>query len=120
PIPHQFVIIHIPKHKLQPHLKDLNHAALYTSSPLTLKPPQYQHSKHPDLLLITPPPPQKPPQTPLQLLHKNTKIIKTILTTLIHTHFHPFFLIPPNPLHILTRYLKEVTRLPAEPLIASR
>ncbi|WP_458860465.1 lactate/malate family dehydrogenase, partial [Staphylococcus epidermidis] len=80
-IPDEFLIIHIPKHKLQPDLKHLNHPPLYTSSPLTLKPPQYEHSKHPHLLLITPPPPQKPPETPLQLLHKNTKIIKSILTT---------------------------------------
>ncbi|WP_458645837.1 lactate/malate family dehydrogenase, partial [Staphylococcus epidermidis] len=65
------------------------------------------------------PPPQKPGQTPLQLLDKNTKIIKTILTTLIHTPFHAFFLIPPNPLHILTPYVKQLTPLPPQPVIRS-
>ena len=45
--------------------------------------------------------------------------MKSIVTSVMDSGFDGFFLIAANPVDILTRYVKEVTGLPAERVIGS-
>lgn len=105
----EFVIIDIAKDKVEADVKDLNHGALYSASPVTVKAGEYEDCKDADLVVITAGAPQKPGETRLQLVEKNTKIMKSIVTSVMDSGFDGFFLIAANPVDILTRYVKEVT-----------
>lgn len=115
----EFVIIDIAKDKVEADVKDLNHGALYSASPVTVKAGEYSDCKDADLVVITAGAPQKPGETRLQLVEKNTKIMKSIISSVMDSGFDGFFLIAANPVDILTRYVKEVTGLPAERVIGS-
>ncbi|MFW3516915.1 L-lactate dehydrogenase [Staphylococcus caprae] len=115
----EFVIIDIAKDKVEADVKDLNHGALYSASPVTVKAGEYSDCKDADLVVITAGAPQKPGETRLQLVEKNTKIMKSIVSSVMDSGFDGFFLIAANPVDILTRYVKEVTGLPAERVIGS-
>lgn len=56
----EFVIIDIAKDKVEADVKDLNHGALYSSSPVTVKAGEYEDCKDADLVVITAGAPQKP------------------------------------------------------------
>ena len=115
----EFVIIDIAKDKVEADVKDLNHGALYSASPVTVKAGEYSDCKDADLVVITAGAPQKPGETRLQLVEKNTKIMKSIVSSVMDSGFDGFFLIAANPVDILTHYVKEVTGLPAERVIGS-
>ena len=115
----EFVIIDIAKDKVEADVKDLNHGALYSASPVVVKAGEYSDCKDADLIVITAGAPQKPGETRLQLVEKNTKIMKSIVSSVMDSGFDGFFLIAANPVDILTRYVKEVTGLPAERVIGS-
>ncbi|MDN8831440.1 L-lactate dehydrogenase, partial [Staphylococcus aureus] len=72
-----------------------------------------------DLVVITAGAPQKPGETRLQLDEKNTKIMKSIVKSVMDRGFDGYFLIAANPEDILTRFVKEYTGLPEERVIAS-
>lgn len=49
----EFVIIDIAKDKVEADVKDLNHGALYSASPVTVKAGEYSDCKDADLVVIT-------------------------------------------------------------------
>ena len=114
----EFVIIDIAKDKVEADVKDLNHGALYSASPVTVKAGEYSDCKDADLVVITAGAPQNQENT-LTTRRKNTKIMKSIVSSVMDSGFDGFFLIAANPVDILTRYVKEVTGLPAERVIGS-
>lgn len=115
----EFVIIDIAKDKVNADVQDLNHGALHSDSPVVVKAGEYSDCKDADLVVITAGAPQKPGETRLQLVEKNTKIMHSIVTSIMDSGFDGYFLIAANPVDILTRYVKELTALPAERVIGS-
>ena len=114
----EFVIIDIAKDKVEADVKDLNHGALYSASPVTVKAGEYSDCKDADLVVITAGAPQNQEKHAYNS-SKNTKIMKSIVSSVMDSGFDGFFLIAANPVDILTRYVKEVTGLPAERVIGS-
>ena len=88
----EFVIIDIAKDKVEADVKDLNHGALYSSSPVTVKAGEYEDCKDADLVVISRCT-SKPGETRLQLVEKNTKIMKSIVTSVMDSGFDGFFLL---------------------------
>ena len=58
-------------------------------------------------------------ETRLQLVEKNTKIMKSIVTSVMDSGFDGFFLIAANPVDILTCVMLKSYGLPAERVIGS-
>ncbi|WP_458251974.1 lactate/malate family dehydrogenase, partial [Staphylococcus saprophyticus] len=55
----------------------------------------------------------------LDLVQNNTKIFKSILSELIPSPFNPIFLLPTNPLDLLTYLTQQLSPLPKQKLIPS-
>ena len=69
----EFVIIDIAKDKVEADVKDLNHGALYSSSPVTVKAGEYEDCKDADLVVITAGAPQNRVKLVYNLLRKILK-----------------------------------------------
>ncbi|HDG4542878.1 TPA: L-lactate dehydrogenase [Staphylococcus aureus] len=115
----EFVIIDIAKDKVKADVQDLNHGTVHSPSPVDVKAGEYEDCKDADLVVITAGAPQKPGETRLQLVEKNTKIMKSIVKSVMDSGFDGYFLIAANPVDILTRFVKEYTGFPAERVIGS-
>ena len=81
---------------------DLSHAVPFSPSPTKVWSGSYADCKDADLVVITAGLPQKPGETRLDLVEKNTKIFKQIVRGIMDSGFDGIFLIATNPVDILT------------------
>lgn len=74
----EFVIIDIAKDKVEADVKDLNHGALYSASPVVVKAGEYSDCKDADLVVITAGAPQNQEKHAYNLLRKTLKLWKVL------------------------------------------
>ncbi|MDR4277440.1 lactate/malate family dehydrogenase, partial [Bacillus paranthracis] len=79
----------------------------------------YADCKDADLVVITAGLPQKPGETRLDLVEKNTKIFKQIVRGIMDRGFDGIFLIATNPVDILPYVTWKDSGLPKERVIGS-
>ncbi len=94
-------IVDINKAKTEGDAIDLSHALAFTS-PKTIYSATYEDAHDADLVVITAGAPQKPGETRLDLVHKNLKINREVVTSIVNSGFDGIFLIAANPVDILT------------------
>ncbi|MCU5746847.1 L-lactate dehydrogenase [Staphylococcus sp. SQ8-PEA] len=115
----ELVIIDLNTDKVKGDVLDLNHGAPYADSRVEIKPGEYQDCNDADIVVITAGAAQKPGETRLDLVEKNTKIFKSIVTQIMESGFDGIFLIATNPVDILTYVTYKVSGLPKERVIGS-
>ncbi|KOR13381.1 lactate dehydrogenase [Staphylococcus carnosus] len=115
----EFVIVDIAVDKVKGDVLDLNHGMPYGESPSIIKAGSYEDCSDADLVVITAGAPQKPGETRLDLVEKNTKIFKSIVGQIMDSGFDGIFLIVANPVDVLTYVTKKVSGLPKERVIGS-
>ncbi|MCY1563733.1 L-lactate dehydrogenase [Staphylococcus pettenkoferi] len=115
----ELVIIDLNEDKVKGDVMDLNHGAPYGDSRVTVKAGQYSDCSDADIVVITAGAAQKPGETRLDLVEKNTKIFKSIVTEIMNSGFDGIFLIATNPVDILTYVTYKVSGLPKERVIGS-
>ena len=115
----ELVIIDIAKEKVVGDVTDLNHGSPFGMSPCEVKAGEYADCKDADMVVITAGAPQKPGETRLQLVEKNTKIFKSIVTEIMDSGFDGIFLIAANPVDVLTYVTQKVSGLPKSRVIGS-
>lgn len=98
---------------------DLNHGAPYGDSPVKIKAGAYNECTNADLVVITAGAAQKPGETRLDLIEKNTQIFKGIVSEVMKSGFDGIFLIATNPVDVLTYVTYKVSGLPKEKVIGS-
>lgn len=115
----ELVIIDLDEAKVKGDVADLNHSAPYGDSPVKVKAGSYEDCSNADLIVITAGAAQKPGETRLDLVEKNTKIFKDIVTKIMSTGFNGIFLIATNPVDVLTYVTQKVSGLPKAQVIGS-
>ncbi|MEB6323059.1 L-lactate dehydrogenase [Staphylococcus xylosus] len=115
----ELVIIDLAEEKVKGDVMDLNHAAPYGGSPIKIKAGSYKDCDNADIVVITAGAAQKPGETRLDLIEKNTKIFKNIVSEVMNSGFDGIFLIATNPVDVLTYVTREVSGLPKEKVIGS-
>lgn len=115
----QLVIIDLVEEKVKGDVLDLNHGMPYGESPSVVTAGSYADCADADLVVITAGAPQKPGETRLDLVEKNTKIFKSIVGQIMDSGFDGIFLIAANPVDVLTYVTKKVSGLPKERVIGS-
>ena len=104
--------------KLEGDALDLSHALAFTS-PKKIYAATYDDCHDADLVVLTAGAPQKPGETRLDLVHKNLKINKEIVTTIVDSGFNGIFLVAANPVDILTYSTWKFSGFPKERVIGS-
>ncbi len=115
----ELVIIDLDEAKVKGDVADLNHSAPYGNSPVKVKAGSYEDCSNADLIVITAGAAQKPGETRLDLVEKNTKIFKDIVTKIMSTGFNGIFLIATNPVDVLSYVTQKVSGLPKAQVIGS-
>ena len=97
---------------------DLSHALAFTS-PKKIYAAKYEDCADADLVVITAGAPQKPGETRLDLVNKNLKINRDVVTQIVESGFNGIFLVAANPVDILTYSTWKFSGFPKERVIGS-
>ncbi|WP_265459828.1 L-lactate dehydrogenase [Enterococcus sp. HY326] len=111
-------IIDIAKEKTEGDAIDLSHALAFTS-PKKIYAAEYSDCQDADIVVLTAGAPQKPGETRLDLVSKNLKISRAIVTEIVNSGFSGIFLVAANPVDILTYATWKFSGFPKERVIGS-
>lgn len=115
----ELVLIDVNEAKAEGEAMDLNHGMPFAPSPIKVWSGSYKDCETADLIVITAGLAQKPGETRLQLVEKNTKIFKEIVKNIMESGFNGIFLVATNPVDILTYVTWKESGLPKERVIGS-
>ncbi|MDG4656414.1 L-lactate dehydrogenase [Ectobacillus antri] len=118
-IAEELVLVDVNEAKAEGEAMDLNHGIPFAPSPTKIWDGSYADCKDADLVVITAGLPQKPGETRLDLVEKNTKIFKQIVRGVMDSGFDGIFLVATNPVDILTYVTWKESGLPKERVIGS-
>ena len=111
-------IVDIFKDKVEGDALDLSHALAFTS-PKKIYAADYSDAHDADLVVITAGAPQKPGETRLDLVEKNLRINKEVVTAVVDSGFDGIFLVVANPVDVLTYSTWKFSGFPKERVIGS-
>lgn len=111
-------IIDINTKKTEGDALDLTDALAWTS-PKKIYAATYDDAHDADLVVITAGAPQKPGETRLDLVHKNLKINREVVTAIVNSGFNGIFLVAANPVDILTYATWKFSGFPKERVVGS-
>ncbi|CAH2716073.1 L-lactate dehydrogenase 1 [Neobacillus rhizosphaerae] len=115
----EIVLIDVNEKKSEGEAMDLNHGMPFAPSPVNVWSGSYQDCGSADIVVISAGLAQKPGETRLQLVEKNTKIFKQIIKSIMESGFNGIFLVATNPVDILTYVTWKESGLPKERVIGS-
>ncbi len=118
-IVNELVLIDVNEDKTAGDAMDLNHGLPFATGRMKIYQGDYSMCKNADLVVITAGAAQKPGETRLDLVGKNTKIIEGIVGKVMASGFDGIFIVASNPVDILTYATWKFSGLPKERVIGS-
>lgn len=118
-ITEELVLIDLNKDKAEGDAMDLNHGLPFAPSRTKIWYGDFTECAKSDVVVITAGANQKPGETRIELVKKNTGIFKGIVEQIMATGFDGIFIIATNPVDILTYVVWKFSGLPKERIIGS-
>lgn len=118
-ITEELVIIDLNKDKAEGDAMDLNHGLPFAPSHTKIWFGSYEDCGKADVVVITAGANQKPGETRLDLVEKNTRIFKGIVDEVMASGFDGIIIVATNPVDILTYAVWKFSGLPKERVIGS-
>jgi L-lactate dehydrogenase len=118
-IAEELVLVDLNKDKAEGDAMDLCHGLPFVTSPTKIWFGDYSDCKSADIVVITAGANQKPGETRLDLVEKNTNIYKDIIKAIMDSGFDGIFLVATNPVDILTYATWKFSGLPKHRIIGS-
>ncbi len=115
----EFVMIDINQEKSEGDAMDLNHGLPFAPAVTNIWFGDYPDCKEADIVVICAGANQKPGETRLDLVEKNTKIFEGIVNSVMRSGFEGIFLVATNPVDILSYATWKFSGLPKERVIGS-
>ncbi|AHH05331.1 L-lactate dehydrogenase P [Borrelia miyamotoi] len=116
---HELVIIDVAQNKAKGEVMDLNHGQMFLEKNIKIRFGSYNDCSDADIVVITAGLNQKPGETRLDLVGKNTKIFKEIVTSVISSGFSGIFVIASNPVDIMTYVTMKYSNFPTHKVIGT-
>ena len=98
----ELILIDINKDKVIGEVMDLNHCIAYSPSKITVKVGDYSDCSDARIVVIAAGANQKENETRMDLIYKNSKIFKSIITEVKKSGFDGIYLVATNPLDVMT------------------
>ena len=98
---------------------DLNHCLAFAPNKINIKVGTYEDCKDATIVMIAAGANQKPGETRMDLINKNSAIFKGIVTNVMQNGFKGIFLIATNPLDVMTYLTFKYSNLPSNRVIGS-
>lgn len=115
----ELVLIDLNYEKTVGEAMDLNHGLAFAPSKLKIKAGSYADCKDADIVCLAAGASQKPGETRMDLISKNTMIFSTIIKEVMINGFNGIFLVATNPLDVMTYMTYKLSGLPAYRVIGS-
>ena len=115
----ELVLIDINKEKAEGEAMDLNHCMAYSPSKIMVRAGSYQDCSDAKIVVIAAGANQNPGETRMDLIYKNSKIFKDIVSSIMSSGFNGIFLVATNPLDVMTYLTLKYSNLPANRVIGS-
>ena len=115
----ELAIIDVNEERVAGDIQDLAHASALCAKKTNLKVGTYEDCADADIVVITAGVNQKPHETRLDLVTKNTEIYKDIISNIMSHKFSGIFIIATNPVDIMTYVTKKLSGFPKEKVIGS-
>lgn len=114
----EIVLIDLNAERAEGEMMDLNHGSCFTA-PVNIYVGDYKDCKNADVIIIAAGANQKPGETRIDLVHKNTAIFKKIIPQITAVEKNAVLLVVTNPVDILTYVTMKVSRLLPDQVIGS-
>lgn len=115
----ELVLIDINKTVLEGEVMDLNHCLAYSPSKINIRIGEYSDCKDAKIVVIAAGANQNVGETRMDLIHKNSKIFKSIVDNVMNSGFDGIFLIATNPLDIMTYLTYKYSNLSPNKVLGS-
>lgn len=98
----ELVLVDINKEKCEGEAMDLNHCMAYSPSKIKVRVGDYDDCSDAKIVVIAAGANQAPGETRMDLIHKNSKIFKSIIGDVMRNNFKGIFVVATNPLDVMT------------------
>ena len=115
----ELVLIDINKDKAIGEAMDLNHCQAYSPSRIKITVGDYDDCKNAKIVVIAAGANSAPGESRRDLIYKNSKIFKTIVSDVMKSGFNGIFIVATNPLDIMTYLTLKYSGLPKNRVIGS-
>ncbi|MBR2828209.1 MAG: L-lactate dehydrogenase [Bacilli bacterium] len=115
----ELILIDINKDKCEGEAMDLNHCMAYSPSKIKVRVGDYSDCKDARIVVIAAGANQAPGETRMDLIEKNSKIFKSIISSVMENHFNGIFIVATNPLDVMTYLTLKYSNLPPNKVIGS-
>lgn len=114
----EMVLIDVDKERAEGEAMDISHGIPF-AGPMKIYAGNYDDLKDVAITIITAGANQKPDETRLDLVHKNAKIMASIVSEITKREYHGILLIVSNPVDILTHVAQQVSGYPESRVFGS-
>lgn len=115
----ELVLIDVNTKKVEGEVMDLNHCLAYSPSKITIKLGDYKDCRDAKIVVISAGANQNVGETRMDLIHKNSKIFNSIVTSVMSSGFNGIFLVATNPLDIMTYLTYKYSNLPTNKVLGT-
>lgn len=115
----ELALIDLDEKRIEGEVMDLNHCIPFAPTPMTIKKGSYEDCSDATIVMIAAGANQNPGETRMDLINKNSKIFKEIVTKVMENGFNGIFLIATNPLDVMTYVTWKYSGLPHHKIIGS-
>ena len=115
----ELILIDINKDKCEGEAMDLNHCMAYSPSKIKVRVGDYSDCRDAKIVVIAAGANQAPGETRMDLIEKNSKIFKSIISSVMENHFNGIFIVATNPLDVMTYLTLKYSNLPSNKVIGS-
>lgn len=115
----ELVLIDLDTDRIEGEAMDLNHCLAFAPSKISIKVGTYQDCSDASLVVIAAGANQKPGETRMDLINKNSKIFKSIVSEVVNNGFNGIFLVATNPLDVMTYLTYKYSKFPSNKVIGS-
>lgn len=115
----ELVLIDINKDRIIGEAMDLNHCLAFSPSKIDIRVGDYTDCRDAKLIVIAAGANQNPGETRMDLINKNSKIFKSIITEVMKNDFKGYFLVATNPLDIMTYITYKYSEMTPNKVIGS-
>ncbi len=115
----ELVLIDINKDRIIGEAMDLNHCLAFSPSKIDIRVGDYSDCRDAKLIVIAAGANQNPGETRMDLINKNSKIFKSIITEVMKNDFKGYFLVATNPLDIMTYITYKYSEMTPNKVIGS-
>ena len=99
----ELVLVDIDKERARGEAMDLNHGLAFSASNMRIYAGEYTDCADADIVVICAGVAQKPGESRLDLLQRNTEVFRSIVEPVTESGFNGIFLVATNPVDIMTR-----------------